>query len=73
MPNCTMTRSPKTSLNNNIGSYIRTARERSGLSAAELARLAGVGRTTLNRIENDSTVPTVMTLCNIMSALANFE
>jgi transcriptional regulator with XRE-family HTH domain len=44
------------------GAFVRTARERDGLSQDELAELVGVARNTISRIETGSRSPSVEVL-----------
>lgn len=53
----------------NVGEQIKNAREKSGISAAELARRTGTERSTIARIETGRTNPTASTLKSIANAL----
>ena len=52
-----------------IGTQVRRARERALLTQGELANRAGIGLTTLNRIENDHAEPQFRTIRKIAKAL----
>ena len=53
----------------NSGQIVRTARERSGLTVAELADKTGLHFTTIYSIENGETSPKMDTMLRIMNAL----
>ena len=52
-----------------IGAQVKRERERALLTQQELAEHAGVGLTTLNRIENDHAEPHFRTIRKIAKAL----
>jgi len=52
-----------------IGTQVKRARERALLTQGELANRAGIGLTTLNRIENDHAEPQFRTIRKIAKAL----
>jgi transcriptional regulator with XRE-family HTH domain len=52
-----------------IGTQVRRTRERALLTQGELASRAGIGLTTLNRIENDHAEPQFRTIRKIAKAL----
>ena len=52
-----------------IGAQVKRERERALLTQQELAERAGVGLTTLNRIENDHAEPHFRTIRKIAKAL----
>ena len=52
-----------------IGVQVKRARERALLTQQELAGRAGIGLTTLNRIENDHAEPHFRTIRKIAKAL----
>jgi transcriptional regulator with XRE-family HTH domain len=52
-----------------IGAQLKRARERALLTQEELAHRAGVGLTTLNRIENDRAEPQFRTIRKLARAL----
>ena len=52
-----------------IGAQVKRERERALLTQQELAERAGVGLTTLNRIENDHAEPHFRTMRKIAKAL----
>ena len=52
-----------------IGAQLKRERERALLTQQELAERAGVGLTTLNRIENDRAEPRFRTIRKIAKAL----
>jgi len=52
-----------------IGTQVKKARERALLTQGELADRAGIGLTTLNRIENDHADPQFRTIRKIAKAL----
>lgn len=52
-----------------IGTQVKKTRERLLLTQGELAEKAGVGVTTLNRIENDRTEPHFRTIRKLAAAL----
>lgn len=52
-----------------IGAQVKRARERALLTQEELANRAGVGLTTLNRIENDRSEPHFRTIRKLAKAL----
>ncbi len=52
-----------------IGTQVKRERERALLTQQELAERAGVGLTTLNRIENDHAEPHFRTIRKIAKAL----
>jgi transcriptional regulator with XRE-family HTH domain len=52
-----------------IGVQVKKARERALLTQQELAGRAGIGLTTLNRIENDHAEPHFRTIRKIAKAL----
>jgi transcriptional regulator with XRE-family HTH domain len=52
----------------NIGSQVRAARIRAGLTARELAQIVETSESSLSRIENDLQSPTVRTLIRIANA-----
>lgn len=52
-----------------MGTQVRRARERALLTQGELAQRAGIGQTTLNRIENDHAEPHFRTIRKIAKAL----
>ncbi len=52
-----------------IGSLIKDARDKAGISQRELARLSGVSQPNLSRIEADSQEPSISTLREIAKAL----
>jgi transcriptional regulator with XRE-family HTH domain len=52
-----------------IGTQVRWTRERALLTQGELANRAGIGLTTLNRIENDHADPQFRTIRKIAKAL----
>ena len=53
----------------NIGAQVKRVRERALLTQQELADRAGIGLTTLNRIENDHAEPQFRTIRNLAKAL----
>lgn len=53
----------------NVGQRIKELREAAGLSINQLARLAGIGQSTLSYIEMGQRTPTVDTLLLICKAL----
>ena len=52
-----------------IGAQVKRARERALLTQQELADRAGIGLTTLNRIENDHAEPHFRTIRKLAKAL----
>lgn len=52
-----------------IGTQVKRTRERALLTQQELADCAGVGLTTLNRIENDRAEPQFRTIRKLAKAL----
>ena len=52
-----------------IGAQVKRAREQALLTQQELADRAGVGLTTLNRIENDHAEPHFRTIRKLAAAL----
>ena len=52
-----------------IGTQVKRTRERALLTQGELANRAGIGLTTLNRIENDHAEPQFRTIRKIAKAL----
>ena len=52
-----------------IGTQVKRTRERALLTQQELAERAGVGLTTLNRIENDRAEPHFRTIRKLAGAL----
>lgn len=52
-----------------IGEQVKRARERALLTQGELAEKAGIGQTTLNRIEKDHAEPHFRTIRKIAKAL----
>ena len=52
-----------------IGAQVKRERERALLTQQELAERAGIGLTTLNRIENDHAEPHFRTIRKIAKAL----
>lgn len=52
-----------------IGAQVRRVRERALLTQEELASRAGIGLTTLNRIENDRSEPHFRTIRKLAKAL----
>ena len=52
-----------------IGTQVRRTRERALLTQGELVNRAGIGLTTLNRIENDHADPQFRTIRKIAKAL----
>ena len=52
-----------------IGTQVKRERERALLTQQELAERAGIGLTTLNRIENDHAEPHFRTIRKIAKAL----
>lgn len=52
-----------------IGTQVKRTRERALLTQQELADRAGVGLTTLNRIENDRAEPQFRTIRKLAEAL----
>jgi transcriptional regulator with XRE-family HTH domain len=52
-----------------IGAQVKRERERALLTQQELAERAGIGLTTLNRIENDRAEPQFRTIRKIAKAL----
>jgi transcriptional regulator with XRE-family HTH domain len=53
-----------------IGAQVKRMRERSLLTQQELAARAGIGLTTLNRIENDRAEPQFRTIRKLAKALS---
>jgi len=53
----------------NIGSMLRTLRKSRGMTAKELAMLAGIAQSTISDIENDKISPSVDTLSKLLSSL----
>jgi transcriptional regulator with XRE-family HTH domain len=53
-----------------IGAQVKRAREQALLTQEELANRAGIGLTTLNRIENDRAEPHFRTIRKIAKALS---
>src|SRR5712691_9129616 len=51
------------------GELLREARERHGLTQAQLARRAGTSQAAISRIENDRISPTVETLAELLDLL----
>ena len=60
---------PTTEAPQTIGGLIRAARERAGLSQADLARKAGVHLNQMNKYERDRHEPGVAMLTRIATAL----
>ncbi|MCU7786390.1 helix-turn-helix domain-containing protein [Pyrobaculum sp. 3827-6] len=56
-------------MDNSLGRRISELRERRGLSITQLAKLAGVSKSTLWDIENGKIMPTITTLWSIANAL----
>ena len=52
-----------------IGAQVKRVRERALLTQEELANRAGIGLTTLNRIENDTAEPHFRTIRKLAKAL----
>jgi transcriptional regulator with XRE-family HTH domain len=52
-----------------IGAQVKRMRERALLTQGELANRAGIGLTTLNRIENDRAEPHFRTIRKLAKAL----
>jgi transcriptional regulator with XRE-family HTH domain len=52
-----------------IGTQVKSVREKALLTQGELAERAGIGLTTLNRIENDHAEPHFRTIRKIAKAL----
>jgi transcriptional regulator with XRE-family HTH domain len=52
-----------------IGTQVKRERERALLTQQELAQRAGIGLTTLNRIENDHAEPHFRTIRKLAKAL----
>lgn len=48
---------------------LREIRTEKGVSLRELEELSGVGKSTINRIENQTYNPTVLTICRLAEAL----
>ncbi len=53
----------------NVGSVIRTFRQRRGLSQGDLEKRTGLMRCYISRVENGHTVPSIETLSRIARAL----
>jgi transcriptional regulator with XRE-family HTH domain len=53
-----------------IGTQVKRERERALLTQQELAQRAGIGLTTLNRIENDHAEPHFRTIRKLAKALS---
>jgi transcriptional regulator with XRE-family HTH domain len=53
-----------------IGTQVKRERERALLTQQELAERAGIGLTTLNRIENDHAEPHFRTIRKLAKALS---
>jgi transcriptional regulator with XRE-family HTH domain len=53
-----------------IGTQVKRQRERALLTQQELAERAGIGLTTLNRIENDHAEPHFRTIRKLAKALS---
>ncbi len=53
-----------------IGTQVKRVRERALLTQEELANRAGIGLTTLNRIENDRAEPHFRTIRKLAKALS---
>ena len=51
-----------------VGRLIRAARERAGLSQAQLARLVGTAQPTIAIVESDRRLPSVRSLTRMVSA-----
>lgn len=58
------------SLGPRISRVLRRERERAGISAAELARRAGLGKATVSQLESGDANPSVETLWAVATALA---
>lgn len=52
-----------------LGKVIETARKEKNLSVAELARLSGVNRNVIDRIESGGCTPTLPTLTTLAEAM----
>lgn len=53
----------------NVAHNVREAREKKGLSANQAAKMIDVEHTTITRIENEETAPTIVTLALLAEAL----
>jgi len=64
-----MARRKKLTLEERVAARLRLLREEQGLSRAELARLAGTGRSYVGEVEAGAKTPTVTTLGKLAPAL----
>jgi transcriptional regulator with XRE-family HTH domain len=62
-------RPPAETFFSQVGIALKVFRERAGLSAAELARRCGMGKSQLSKYENGSELPRIESLARILDAL----
>ena len=56
-------------MNLHINLFLKQARHKKGLSIRELAKVSGVGKASIERIEAEKTTPRIDTLCKLAKAL----